>query len=91
MHYVSHPIKVSAYPIGSVSKEGDLESRIKLENGVNIVPPSAILDGVFLLKPGDYYVVQEDGYSYFSPKEEFERKYYPVNVQEIAMMQLSES
>jgi hypothetical protein len=28
--------------------------------------------------PGDYYVVQEDGYAYVNPKAVFERKYSPV-------------
>lgn len=28
--------------------------------------------------PGDYYVIQEDGYAYLNPKAVFERKYSPL-------------
>ena len=27
-------------------------------------------------KPGDYYVIQADGYPYLNPKDVFERKYH---------------
>lgn len=29
-------------------------------------------------KIGDYWVVQEDGYTYLNPKDVFERKYSPI-------------
>lgn len=82
MKYQANPVIVDAYKIVSVGEprgKGGImwwSVDIALENGENVVADSGML-ARYTPSVGDYWVVQEDGYTYLNPKEVFERKYSP--------------
>jgi len=73
--YVANPVEVDAHKIVSV---GDClvgqGTHLALENGENVVATIGMTSRM-MPKPGDYWVIQSDGYIYLNPKEVFERKY----------------
>lgn len=75
--YIANPVEVDALKIVSVKFE---ENRVPdklllvLENGSKYSPEPAMLARIKPY-PGDYLVIQSDGYEYLNPKEVFERKY----------------
>jgi hypothetical protein len=89
MKYSANPVIVDAFKIVSVGpvlavttvfRDGHVEyegsQHLALENGENVIA-SAEMRARMSPAPGDYYVVQSDGYPYLNPKEVFERKYSP--------------
>ena len=78
MQYVANPVVVTAYEIIKVGHPIiDKGYELFLDNGTSVV---ATTDMIARMMPtvGDYWVIQEDGYTYLNPREVFERKYSPV-------------
>lgn len=78
MRYYANPVEVTAHQIISVEGDGDSENLLlSLDNGTGV---TATRDMVSRHRPipGDYWVIQEDGYLYINPKMVFERKYSKV-------------
>lgn len=74
MKYIANPVEVDAFKIVKVIRGAAF--RVTLENGEE----RSIDEGLvarFVPRPGDYYVIQSDGYVYLNPKSVFERKYSP--------------
>jgi hypothetical protein len=74
MKYKANPVIVDAYPIVKVE--------LPLETGTTVwcegLPPFVATPAMTARHnptPGDYLVVQEDGYVYLNPQAVFERKY----------------
>lgn len=88
MKYQANPVVVDAFPIrdlGPIEEDGrgDKFRHLLLEDGRTMVATGAMLARI-ALKPGDYWVVQADGYVYLNPKDVFERKYRPQREPEIS-------
>lgn len=85
---LADPAIVDAYRITEVTREiiqedGNEIERFNLlfdEAGPDNVPHSATEEMRARIEPqpGDYMVVQADGYAYLNPKDVFERKYAPL-------------
>ena len=78
MKYIARPVMVQAFKIVSVGPvlEGEppLPLAITTDDGQNRVATPGML-ARFIPQPGDYWVIQSDGYEYLNPKAVFERKY----------------
>lgn len=77
MMYQANPVIVEAHRIVSRGSRQSDGIPLALENGENVVAPMEMAVR-YDPKPGDYYVIQEDGYIYLNPKDVFERKYSPI-------------
>lgn len=78
MKYVANPVIVEANEIVSVGpKDENGATPIALKNGSNNIA-TAEMTARYHPNPGDYLVVQSDGYVYLNPKDVFERKYSPL-------------
>ncbi len=90
MKYQANPVHVEAHEIvsvgavfamktiqrdGSVDEEGSCH--LALRNGQNVKADARMLARMTPV-PGDYWVIQSDGYVYLNPKEVLERKYSAV-------------
>lgn len=75
MKYIANPVEVNAYKITEVRPSGT-ELHCVLETG-KVAIADAGMTARYVPSPGDYWVVQSDGYEYLNPKEVFERKYRP--------------
>lgn len=78
MKYQANPVIVDAFKIVDISatkEDGTMD--MALENGENVTAAPEMLVRI-PVQPGDYWVVQDDGYIYLNPKAVFERKYSPV-------------
>lgn len=91
MKYQANPVTVEAHRITEVGPpligmlpetEENLQlhasRRLTLENGSKVTAGPAMLSRINV-EPGDYWVIQEDGYTYLNPKTVFERKYSPMS------------
>ena len=87
MKYEANPVIVDAHKIVSVGHgshtrnvgdEAEPVTHLALENGQNVTADPAMTARMVPL-PGDYYVIQQDGYAYLNPKDVFERKYRPID------------
>lgn len=79
MKYIANPVEVDAFKIVGVGDpNADCTVNLALDNGENEI---ATIEMMSRMKPqpGDYWVIQSDGYIYLNPKEVFERKYRPVS------------
>lgn len=83
--WVANPVEVDAFEIenvhGCVEKPDDVV--IFLRDGdspIMVVHLTAKMISRHFPRVGDYYVIQADDYRYLNPKEVFERKYRPRNV-----------
>ena len=75
MRYIANPVEVNAFVIVSVGPLlFDLARRVATADGQNRVASAEML-ARFSPEPGDYWVIQSDGYEYLNPKAVFERKY----------------
>ena len=81
MKYIANPVEVDAYVILQTKyyPEQNPNFELFLENG-EIVQTTPEMCSRMVPKPGDYWVIQSDGYVYLNPKEVFERKYRPVSI-----------
>lgn len=78
MKYVANPVLVDAFEISAVgSREAD-NSRDILHAGGRGLATAEMLSR-YTPKPGDFWVVQADGYVYLNPRAVFLRKYSPVS------------
>lgn len=78
MQYQAKPVRVEAHRIvrvGAIHRDGN--QYLALENGENVTASSEMRARMEPV-PGDYWVIQADGYIYLNPKDVFERKYSPV-------------
>jgi len=82
MKYQANPVIVDAFKIVSTdvvtNAEPPLPLNLALDNGENVVATPE-MQSRMIPKPGDYWVVQSDGYVYLNPQEVFERKYSPYS------------
>lgn len=82
MKYIARPIEVDAFVIEQV---GDPDPalmggrELKLAETVGPWIATHAMLARIEPKPGDYWVVQPDGYNYLNPKAVFESKYRPKN------------
>ncbi len=86
MKYQANPVIVEAHEIvsvGPISFEprgpaedlvSDGSRHLALRNGENVVATAEMLARM-TPEPGDFWVIQSDGYIYLNPKAVFERKY----------------
>jgi len=77
MKYIANPVEVDAFRIMSVSKRLDDPNWYVTVEGGNTMIATAEMTSRMTPVPGDYWVVQSDGYVYLNPKAVFERKYSP--------------
>lgn len=81
--FQAKPVLVTAYVIHRVAErkpEGlPLYFKTKIPNQEMLLATPEML-ARYTPSPGDYIVIQEDGYTYLNPKEVFERKYEPVEL-----------
>jgi hypothetical protein len=78
MRFRARPVIVEAFKIKQiVASVAGGSLRLVLENGDTVAATPAMTSRLTPL-PGDYWVVQSDGYSYLNPKDVFERKYQPI-------------
>lgn len=81
MKYIANPVEVDAQVIigvGTASSE-DGSLHLALGNGENFTAEKGMTARYFPA-PGDYVVTQADGYVYLNPKDVFERKYRPAEL-----------
>lgn len=82
MNYVANPVRVKAWVVNAVAENKNedgsvnivLDAKNEKEENLEVVATKEMLARIEP-KPGDYWVVQEDGYTYLNPKDVFERKY----------------
>jgi hypothetical protein len=83
--YIANPVEVDAFKITKVYPRADQsagEYNLELEGGKMV----QTLTGMTARMPdqapriGDYWVIQSDGYIYLNPKDVFERKYRPAEL-----------
>lgn len=81
MKFIARPIIVDAFRIETIAHcgLGHIGKTLTLEDGREILADSAMLARIDP-EPGDYYVVQEDGYAYLNPAAVFLRKYEPLPI-----------
>lgn len=79
MRYIANPVEVEAHRIVDVYSSARSNCLLRLENGVEV---EATPEMTARTSPvvGDYWVIQSDGYIYLNPKEVFERKYRPAEL-----------
>jgi hypothetical protein len=77
MKYRARPVIVTAYKILSVGDREDGGINCALDNGTNAIATQQ-MTARMAPAANDYWVVQEDGYTYLNPKDVFERKYEPI-------------
>lgn len=78
MKYVAKPVEVEAFTIVSVGKaDASMSVDVATDDGVNRIADPGML-ARYQPRPGDYWVIQADGYEYLNPKDVFERKYSPL-------------
>lgn len=77
MKCIANPVQVEAHKIVSTSNPDNNGMNLALENGQNVHATVEMLARMMPV-PGDYWVIQADGYIYLNPKEVFERKYRPL-------------
>lgn len=90
MKYIANPVEVDAFVIRDVAPASRMSATILKVGDVTEVVPDGFLvkceDGVVrhatkemcartVPGPGDFWVIQEDGYAYLNPREVFLRKY----------------
>jgi hypothetical protein len=79
MKYRANPVEVEAFVIQQTEyypgKNPDFV--LTLDNG-EIVRATPDMTARMHPHPGDYWVIQSDGYVYLNPKDVFERKYSPI-------------
>ena len=86
MQYRANPVHIEAHRIVSVGPEvieqigvgtftlPVMRRHLALENGENVHATAEMLSRM-TPEAGDYWVIQEDGYTYLNPRAVFERKY----------------
>jgi hypothetical protein len=74
---IANPVEVDFYRIAKVEGAEAGECVLTLEDGREYRPEVSMLARM-TPQPGDYLVVQGDGYHYLNPKDVFERKYTPI-------------
>ena len=82
MRYIANPVEVEARVITEVRDGGPNTSGIfhlTLDDGSKFDPNGGMTSRM-TPKVGDYVVTQADGYIYLNPKEVFERKYRPAEL-----------
>lgn len=77
LNYVANPVLVFARAITDVHLNGKTYD-LTLSDG-HIVKATAAQTARHTPVPGDYWVVQADGYEYINPRDVFERKYRPID------------
>jgi hypothetical protein len=78
MKYQANPVIVDAFIIigvGPILGSGSMH--LALQNGEDVIATAAQMSR-YIPQEGDYWVVQQDGYTYLNPKAVFERKYAPI-------------
>lgn len=79
MKYIANPVEVDAFSIKFVGEPDSLGMRnITLNGREGVFVATEEMCARMTPKPGDYWVIQADGYIYLNPKEVFERKYRPA-------------
>jgi hypothetical protein len=77
LKYIANPVEVEAFKIVSVgTQREDGETPFCTDDGKNRMADHG-MTARYLMEPGDYLVIQSDGYEYLNPKDVFERKYTP--------------
>lgn len=81
--YIANPVEVDAWIITEVGPQAEDWSReVSLAERTETVSVTLGMLARYPPAPGDYYVVQSDGYAYVNPKEVFESKYRKIGLAE---------
>jgi len=78
MKYVANPVVVDAHVItaaDSIADDGSMP--LRLDNGDHVHADPGMISR-YRPVVGDYWVIQDGGYTYVNPKDVFERKYSPL-------------
>lgn len=78
MKYQANPVIVDAFiivDVGPIASNGAMA--VATRNGKDRIASKEMISR-FIPQPGDYWVIQADGYEYVNPKDVFERKYSAV-------------
>lgn len=76
--YRANPVTVQAHEITGVGpKDAEGNAPLILANGAHVTATPEMM-ARHTPAPGDYWVVQADGYVYINPRAVFERKYSPA-------------
>lgn len=78
MKYIANPVEVEAFRIEAVAQPTPLGHRSLLLDNESTVICTREMAARYIPVPGDYWVVQQDGYEYVNPAAVFERKYSRV-------------
>lgn len=83
MKYQANPITVDAFKILNVYPIHDDSGALKhyellLDKDDKTVIADSGMTARYTPVPGDYLIIQDDGYQYLNPKAVFERKYAPA-------------
>lgn len=91
MKYQANPVIVDAFKIVDVSANLEEDVTTDERSSFNVCTEdgenrhaTVTMCARYLPKPGDYWVIQSDGYAYLNPAEVFERKYSPIGIEEAA-------
>lgn len=76
--YIAKPVEVDAFVIEIVGEPDEVTGKRMLDcsDGRRLFATPDMMSRM-TPKPGDYFVIQSDGYPYLNPKDVFERKYQP--------------
>lgn len=78
MKYIANPVEVEAFVINYVAPAyANGTVPLHLDNGTYVMAGPE-LTSRYVPVPGDYWVIQSDGYVYLNPKAVLERKYRAV-------------
>ena len=77
MRFVANPVVVEAFRILKVGPTDPQGMVLELEERGPVVATPGMLARMEPV-PGDFWVVQEDGYVYLNPRSIFLRKYSPI-------------
>lgn len=82
MKYRAKPVIVDAFAIKHIKGAEGVPGKtpiyhLTLDSGEEVIATSE-MTARMEPKPGDYWVIQSDGYIYLNPKEVFERKYEKI-------------
>lgn len=76
MKYQAKPVVVDAYVVSSVGPKDDSGgAELFFMHKAEPTHADAGMLARYTPVPGDYFVIQSDGYGYVNPKDVFERKY----------------
>jgi hypothetical protein len=88
MKYIANPVEADAFVILFVhlpNSDGGVPLTLDKDGSKEMVLATKEMCARMKPFPGDYWVIQSDGYVYLNPKDVFEKKYSPQSTEVQAM------